>query len=116
MSKGKQIETSKVVTFWVLKFTGLQIFTTMLLDCLFPVVAGTLNTICLSVIAGCISIVSWYFGKALGENKLKIKNGNSTTEASSTEGTSKGLLNALDTIKTVATELSGSSASAESDG
>ena len=114
MGTKNKIEASKLITYWVLRFTGTQIVLTMLLDCLFPVVSGTLNTICLSVIAGCISIVSWYFGKALGENKLKIKNGNSTTEATSTEGTARGLQDTLDTIKTVASELSGTTT--QSDG
>lgn len=113
MDNIKKIEASKLITYWVLRFTGVQIAATMLLDCLFPVVAGTLNTVCLSVIAACISIVSWYFGKALGENKLKIKNGNSTTEATSTEGTARGLQDTLDTIKVVATELSGTSNESE---
>lgn len=108
MKKSKQIETSKIITFWVLKFAGIQTFITMLLDCLFPVVAGTLNTICLSVIAGTISIVSWYFGKALGENKLKIKNGSNIMESDATEGTTKGLQSALNTISSVANDLSNS--------
>ena len=106
MGSVKKIEASKLITYWVLRFTAAQIVLTMFLDCIFPSVSGTLDTICLSVIAGCISIVSWYFGKALGENKLKIKNGNTSTTSITTENTTKGLQTTLDTIATVASELS----------
>ena len=71
----KDIEYSKKIVKYSGIFTGAQVAATMALICIFPIPAGNLVTICMTVIAGCMTIFSWYFAKAYGENKIKITNG-----------------------------------------
>lgn len=67
-----RMETSKRIVLMTGIFSAIQIQETMALVVIFPHAASTLLTICLSCITGYITVLSWYFGKALGENKLKI--------------------------------------------
>lgn len=69
------METSKRIVLMTGLFAGIQIQETMALVVIFPQAASTLLTICLSCITGYITVLSWYFGKALGENRLKITQG-----------------------------------------
>lgn len=68
----QHMETSKRIVLCTGLFTAFQIEETLALVVLFPHAASTLLTICLSCITGYITVLSWYFGKALGENRLKI--------------------------------------------
>lgn len=68
----KHMETSKKIVLMTGIFAAVQIEETMTLIVLFKEASSALLTICLSCITGYITILSWYFGKALGENKLKI--------------------------------------------
>lgn len=71
----REMETSKRIVLCTGIFTAIQIEETMALVVLFPQAASTLLTVCISCITGYITVLSWYFGKALGENKLKISQG-----------------------------------------
>ena len=68
----RHMETSKKIVLFTGLYAALQIQETMFFTIFYPDSASTLLTICLSCITGYITILSWYFGKALGENKLKI--------------------------------------------
>lgn len=68
----RHMETSKRIVLCTGIFAAIQIEETMALTVIFPEASSTLLTICLSCITGYITVLSWYFGKALGENRLKI--------------------------------------------
>lgn len=74
-------EFSKLIVKYTGIFTASQISTTMIMVCLFPSSADVLLSICMTCTAGCMTVFSWYFGKALGENKLKISQSMSTYHA-----------------------------------
>lgn len=65
-------ETSKKIIGYTGFFVALQVYATMALVCIFPNSGVYLNPICLSCIAGYLTLVSWYFHKAGKENQLKI--------------------------------------------
>lgn len=71
----REMETSKRIVLCTGIFAAIQIEETMALTVLFPHAASTLLTICLTCITGYVTVLSWYFGKALGENRLKITQG-----------------------------------------
>lgn len=73
-----QMEFSKVVVKYTGIFTAIHTIANTALVCIFPDSAGTLLSLSMTVTAGCMTVFSWYFGKALGENKLKISQGIST--------------------------------------
>lgn len=74
MSK-KDMEFSKKIVSCTGVFSMIQIILTMVLVCLQPLSADSLVSICMTCAAGYMTIFSWYFGKAYGENKLKISSG-----------------------------------------
>lgn len=72
------VEFSKILVKYTGIFSACQISSSMILVCLFPKSADPLLSICMTCTAGCMTVFSWYFGKALGENKLKISQGMSS--------------------------------------
>lgn len=76
------LEFSKILVKYTGIFSAFQISASMFLVCVFPRAADSLLSICMTCTAGCMTVFSWYFGKALGENKLKISQSMSTYHAS----------------------------------
>lgn len=82
----KRREFSKVIITCSGIFVSILLVLIIVLICVFPTTANNLVTIGLALITAIVSILSWYFGKAYGENKLKI---------------SSGIDSVFDTIKTI---------------
>lgn len=72
MLRESKSESSKKIVAWTGIFTASQVYITMALLCIFPGSASYLNPVCLSCIAGYLTVASWYYGKASKENQLKI--------------------------------------------
>ena len=70
--RNSKSESSKKIVALTGLFVASQIYLTMALVCIFPTSAPYLNPICLSCIAGYLTVASWYYSKASKENQLKI--------------------------------------------